>query len=169
MGVASSRRWVQPLRIESDLCPFSKMRAVAGGSRMPRRAPYHRLCCSAEEVLRRWLCGGPRRLLARVLLQAAEQNPNTGITYSQCQIATPTCSAWPSGSAVPATPASSPSTTRSDLAMTKATGVIKGDRLTMALITIAVRGKRPRCSGSVDHVLRTSDDQRDRAIAAPVA
>lgn len=54
-------------------------------------------------------------------------------------------------------------------AMTKATGVIKGDRLTMALITLAVRGKRPRCSGSVDHVLRTSDDQRDRAIAAPVA
>jgi len=51
----------------------------------------------------------------------------------------------------------------------KATGVIKGDRLTMALITLAVRGKRPRCSGSVDHVLRTSDDQRDRAIAAPVA
>jgi len=28
-------------------------------------------------------------------------------------------------------------------AMTKATGVIKGDRLTMALITLAVRGKRP--------------------------
>jgi hypothetical protein len=27
--------------------------------------------------------------------------------------------------------------------MTKATGVIKGDRLTMALITLAVRGKRP--------------------------
>jgi hypothetical protein len=53
--------------------------------------------------------------------------------------------------------------------MTKATGVIKGDRLTMALITLGVRGKRPRCSGSVDHVLRTSDDQRDRAIAAPVA
>jgi hypothetical protein len=66
-------------------------------------------------------------------------------------------------------PCFSPSTRRSDLAMTKATGVIKGDRLTMALITLAVRGKRPRCSGSVDHVLRTSDDQRDRAIAAPVA
>jgi hypothetical protein len=48
-------------------------------------------------------------------------------------------------SAVPATPASSPSIRRSDLAMTKATGVIKGDRLTMALIALAVRGKRPRC------------------------
>jgi hypothetical protein len=36
-GVASSWRWVQPLRIESDLCPFSKMRAVAGGSRMSDR------------------------------------------------------------------------------------------------------------------------------------
>jgi hypothetical protein len=51
----------------------------------------------------------------------------------------------------------------------KATGVIKGDRLTMALIALAFRGKRPRCSGSVDHVLWTSDDQRDRAIAAPGA
>jgi hypothetical protein len=35
------------------------------------------------------------------------------------------CSAWPGGSAVPATPASSPSIRRIDLAMTKATGVIK--------------------------------------------
>jgi hypothetical protein len=51
----------------------------------------------------------------------------------------------------------------------KATGVTKGDRLTMALIALAVRGKRPRCSGPVDHVLWTSDDQRDRAIAALVA
>ena len=142
-GVASSRRWVQPLRIESDLCPFSKMRAVAGGSRMPRQAPYHRLCCSAEEVLRRWLCGGPRRLLARVLLQAAEQNPNTGITYSQCQIATPTCSAWPSGSAVPANPCFLAVNHEERPSHDKATGVIKGDRLTMALITLAVRGKRP--------------------------
>jgi len=50
ISVASLRRWVQPLRIELDLCPFSKMRPW---SRMSRPAHYPWLCCSAEEVLRR--------------------------------------------------------------------------------------------------------------------
>jgi hypothetical protein len=38
-------------------------------------------------------------------------------------------------------------------------------RLTMALIALAVRGERPRCSDPVDHALWTSDDQHDRAVA----
>ena len=39
------------------------------------------------------------------------------------------------------------------------------ERLTVALIALAVRGERPRCSDPVDHRLWTSDDHRDRAIA----
>ena len=38
------------------------------------------------------------------------------------------------------------------------------ERLNLALIDLAVRGDRPRCSDPVDHDLWTSDDQRDRAI-----
>jgi len=40
------------------------------------------------------------------------------------------------------------------------------DRLTQALIALAVRGERPRCSDPVDHQRWTSDDQHDRKIAA---
>jgi hypothetical protein len=39
------------------------------------------------------------------------------------------------------------------------------ERLTRALINLAVRGERPRCSDPVDHALWTSDDRRDRAVA----
>jgi Transcription factor WhiB len=39
-------------------------------------------------------------------------------------------------------------------------------RFNTALITMAVRGDRPRCSDPVDHAMWTSEDQQDRAIAA---
>jgi hypothetical protein len=34
-----------------------------------------------------------------------------------------------------------------------------------ALITMAARGERPRCSDPIDHQLWTSEDQQDRDIA----
>lgn len=40
------------------------------------------------------------------------------------------------------------------------------DRLTSALIALAARGERPRCSDPVDHARWTSDDQHDRKVAA---
>jgi hypothetical protein len=39
-------------------------------------------------------------------------------------------------------------------------------KLNTALITMASRGVRPRCSDPVDHQLWTSEDQHDRDIAA---
>src|SRR5215212_2319709 len=38
-------------------------------------------------------------------------------------------------------------------------------RLNLALITLAVRGERPRCADPITHAMWTSDDQHDRAIA----
>jgi hypothetical protein len=40
------------------------------------------------------------------------------------------------------------------------------DLFNRALITLAVRGERPRCSDPVDHARWTSEDQSDRDIAA---
>jgi hypothetical protein len=39
-------------------------------------------------------------------------------------------------------------------------------KLNTALLALAVQGNRPRCSDPVDHQLWTSEDQRDRNLAA---
>jgi hypothetical protein len=40
------------------------------------------------------------------------------------------------------------------------------DLFNRALITLAAKGDRPRCADPVDHQLWTSEDQRNRDIAA---
>jgi hypothetical protein len=40
------------------------------------------------------------------------------------------------------------------------------DLFNRALITLAVRGDRPRCADPITHVMWTSEDQHDRDIAA---